>query len=83
MLGCGGFLITNYQSELTELFTPGEDLVMYESHADLLEKIDYYLTHEDERMQIAYNGYNKVHTEHSLISRVSVLLSILSKCNLH
>lgn len=83
VLGCGGFLITNYQSELTELFTPGEDLVMYESHADLLEKIDYYLTHEDERMQIAYNGYNKVHTEHSLISRVSVLLSILSKCNLH
>jgi spore maturation protein CgeB len=60
VLGCGGFLITNYQAELCEYFEPGVDLVVYEDLADLEQKIDYYLAHEEERQQIAVNGYKRV-----------------------
>jgi len=31
----------------------------------LLEKIEYYLNHEDERAQIAYNGYLRTINEYS------------------
>lgn len=46
VLGCGGFLLTNYQTELAQWFTPGRDLECYTGEDDLLEKVDYYLTHE-------------------------------------
>ena len=60
MLSCGGFLITNYQEELTEYFEPGVDLVVYEDVRDLVLKTDYYLKHEEERKAIAQNGHRKV-----------------------
>ena len=60
VLGAGGFLVTNYQQELFDYFEPGLDFVVYEDLADLEKKVDYYLKHEEERNQIAENGYRKV-----------------------
>lgn len=60
ILGSGGFLITNPQSELEEHFTDGIDLVYYQSEEDLYEKTTYYLSHEEERKKIATSGYEKV-----------------------
>lgn len=60
VLGSQGFLISNYQPEIAEYFTIGEDLVVYDSMNDLRDKIIYYLENEDERKRISYNGYKKV-----------------------
>lgn len=60
IMGCGGFLITNFQSDFLEYFEPGVDFVYYESQENLEELVDYYLEHEEERKQIALNGYRKV-----------------------
>jgi len=60
ILASGGFLLSNYQPELAEYFTDGEDLVMYYSLEDALAKCEYYLEHEEERLAIARNGYEKV-----------------------
>lgn len=77
ILGCGGFLITNYQAELPEFFEIGTDLVAYESLDDLKEKCLYYLEHEDERKQIALNGYNKVNELHTFDKRLLEILQIV------
>ena len=77
ILGCGGFLITNYQAELPEFFEIGTDLVAYESLEDLKEKCLYYLKHEDERKQIAENGYNKVNELHTFDKRLLEILQIV------
>ena len=60
VMGAGGFLISNYQSEIPEYFVPGEDLVVYEDYEDLCTKVEYYLSHESERREIAINGCRKV-----------------------
>lgn len=60
ILSCGGFCISNYQEEIPELFTPGEEIVMYESLDELKELCAYYLDHEDERRQIAEAGFEKL-----------------------
>lgn len=60
IMGAGGFLLSNPQPELCSLFEPGRDFVYFENEADLLEKISYYLQHEEERMEIAVNGWKKV-----------------------
>ena len=75
IMGCGGFLMSNYQPELAEYFIPGEDLVLYDSVDDLIQKIDYYLSHEEERLQIAKNGYEKVKRYHTYDTRLTEILN--------
>lgn len=76
IMGCGGFLLTNFQSEFMDYFTPGEDLAIYESESHLLEQIEYYLNHDDERMAIAQNGYKKVKQFHTFKNRLSEICDI-------
>lgn len=76
VLGCGGFLITNYQTELSEVFEIGKDLVAYESMEHLKELCTYYLAHDDERQEIARNGYKKVKQLHTYDVRLVQMLEI-------
>lgn len=73
ILGCKGFLLSNYQPELAELFVPGEEFVYFESEEDLIDKIDYYLHHEAKRIEIACNGWAKIQEQFSyelLLSKI-------------
>lgn len=65
IMSCGGFLLTNFQSDFLMHFTSDEDFVYYEDEADLLQKIDYYLAHDEKRRAIAASGYEKIRAEHS------------------
>lgn len=76
ILGCGGFVLTNFQQEIPELFIPGEDLVIYESLEDLAEKCAYYLSHESERTEIAHNGYQKAAANHNYYIRLEQMLQL-------
>lgn len=75
VLGCGGFLITNYQEELFDYFVPGEDLEIFTSADELIDKCKYYLSHEDERIRIAKSGYEKVKSHHTIDIRMAQLIS--------
>lgn len=70
IMGAGGFLISNYQPELLDYFVPGKDFVCYESKRDLLEKVEYYLSHDEERKAIARNGHEKVAARHTYRHRI-------------
>ncbi len=61
----------------TEYFTVGEDLECYENTAELLDKIAYYLDHEDERLQIAEQGLRKVKERHTYIHRACQMMQVL------
>lgn len=74
IMGAGGFLLTNYQSDLIDFFVPGEDFAYYDGIDDLLAKIEYYLSHEKERIEIAQNAFEKVSREHTYKSRITTML---------
>jgi len=74
IMGAGGFLLSNYQPELAELFVDGEDCVLFGSEADMLDKIEYYLTHDKEREEIACNGFRKVRELYSYEVLVETIL---------
>ena len=78
IMGCGGFLLTNYQEEMFEYFEADEDFVYYTDYDDLKAKIDYYLRHDEERKKIAANGCRKVLSEHNLKLRIEHILSVLT-----
>lgn len=78
IMGAGGFLLTNYQPEFDDYFISNEDYVFYESPDDMMEKIEYYLSHDKERIEIARNGFEKTLKEHSFVDRVGIILEIIS-----
>lgn len=76
ILGCGGFLLSNFQPELAEYFTPGHHFVYYEDLYDALDKANFYLNHDTLRTQIAQNGYQRVKECFSYSSQLRELLRI-------
>lgn len=74
ILSSGGFCLTNYQPEVAEYFIDGKDLVMYSGMDDLLMKIEYYLSHEEDRKRISQNGYKKVEKDFNLSKAFQCML---------
>ena len=74
--GAGGFLLTNYQADLFDYFTPGEDFDFYDNEKSLLTKIDYYLSHDKERCEIARNAHEKVKADHTYEARLRLITEV-------
>lgn len=70
VLGCGGFVLSNYQEELMEYFNVGEELIIYDNIEDLFYKTKYYLEHEDERKKIALAGFERVKRDFTFRERL-------------
>ncbi len=77
IMGCGGFLLTNYQEEMFQYFEADQDFVYYTDYDDLCAKADYYLRQDEQRERIAANGRKKVLTQHNLTLRAETILSVL------
>lgn len=76
IMGCEGFVLTNYQTELPEIFDIGNEVAAYSSMEELKEITRYYLEHENERKEIARNGYEKVARDYSYPVRLEKLLRL-------
>lgn len=81
VLAVGGFMLTNFQPELEDIFEPGVDLDIYHDMEELLDKVGYYLKHEDIRIRIAMNGYQKVRSFHSYEARMRDVLKKMMEEN--
>lgn len=78
ILASGGFLLSNYQLDLDNAFIAGEDYDYFDSEESLLTKIDYYLSHENEKKEIAENGYRKAKEYYSIRKIIDEILSPFS-----
>ncbi len=76
VLGSGGFLLTTHQAELDEFFNTDE-IVYYENIEEALDKVQYYMAHEEERIKIAKSGYERVKRDFSFPDRIEKMFSTL------
>ena len=67
--GCGGFMLTGKAEDLENYYEPGKEVVCFENPEDLVEKIHYFLKHEDERAAIAKAGHERTLREHTYTHR--------------
>lgn len=80
----GAFYMGNYipqeadLADIREILKEGENFIMFYNKKDLLDKVDYYLSHENERKQIAEKGRQvvlKTRTFDVLMKKLLVFLS--------
>jgi spore maturation protein CgeB len=75
--GCGAFQIADWKPALPDLFEPEKEIVTFRTQQELKEKVDYYLTHPEERREIAERAYVRAHREHTYEMRLQEMFEIL------
>lgn len=71
-------MIRQNQADIPGYFEIGRDLETYESMNELAEKIRCYLSHEEKRIEIAMNGYEKAAKHHTYEIRLTQMIKILT-----
>ena len=74
VLACGGFVLADRNESLLELFKEDWDIVCYDTPGEAVDKINYYLNHESDRMTVAQRGYEKVVKSHTFEHRINHIL---------
>jgi spore maturation protein CgeB len=69
LAGCGAFVISGYADDLSRYYAEDKEMVFYRSIPELIEKIRYYLAHDEERQRIAKAGYQRTMQEHTYEAR--------------
>jgi spore maturation protein CgeB len=75
--GCGSMLVTDKKSNIYDIFVPGKEIICFDNAQDCIEKISWYLEHEEERSKIAEAGQKRTLKDHSLAQRVKQLHEII------
>jgi hypothetical protein len=76
--GNGVAQITDGGEYVDRFYAPGREVATYEDIADLISKIDYYLTYPAEREELAKQGYRRVMAQHRIGSRLRELRYLLA-----
>jgi len=78
VIASGGFLLTEHVLDCELLFKVGEEIVTYTTADDCVDKIRYYLEHEEERKVIQDAGYES-RFRHSIIDRFKEFLCMVEE----
>jgi spore maturation protein CgeB len=75
----GGFILTDAQEEMHELFNVGIEAITYSSVEDFHVKAKYYFDNPSERDKVIQAGRERVLRDHTYASRFKVMLDVLKK----
>lgn len=67
--GAGGFLLTENAANLEKFYTPGKEIDVFSNYADLIDKINFYLTHQEKRDELARAGFIRTAEDHTYENR--------------
>ncbi len=77
-LGLGAFYLTYPTAGMDELFEPGVELDIFRTPDEMVEKIRYYLQHDEERTAIAAAARQKVLAQHTYTHRFQQMFEVLA-----
>jgi glycosyl transferase family 1 len=75
----GSCYVTHDNPDLRLVYKVGEELVSYRSADDCVEKVRWYLSHEDERERVARAGHARALADHTWEKRFNKLFDTLRK----
>lgn len=70
----GGFLLSDRNATICELFEEEKDFVAFSSNEELIDKIYFYLKRPDDRLRVAQNGHNNVINSHKPLNRIKEIM---------
>jgi spore maturation protein CgeB len=77
MAACGTLQLTDARSELPEHYRDGAEIAVYRDARHLIQLMEHYLTHDEERLHVAARGYKRTKRDHHFPNRIRKLLDII------
>jgi spore maturation protein CgeB len=77
--GVGTLLLTDNKKDTKDFFRTGEEIITYTDEVDCLNKIRYYLAHEDGCISIAKAGQRRTLSNHTFGICMKELAAIIEK----
>lgn len=77
-ISCGALLMENDNPQTRSYFEPMKDYVTFDSPADLVDKIRYFLSHPDERVAISRSGERRLREHFTCRAFWSAILDALA-----
>jgi spore maturation protein CgeB len=74
---CKGFQLSDDKEDLRDLLKAGEEIICFRTTEELRKLIGYYLSHPDERKQLAEAAYQRVLKDHTYYNRACEILDII------
>ncbi|MEI7480744.1 MAG: glycosyltransferase [Elusimicrobiota bacterium] len=72
---CGSFALSEYAPNIEQMFLPGEEMAVFSTKAELLDKIQFYLSNSAEREAIADRGYRRAIKDYDISIAIPKLLA--------
>lgn len=76
---CGGFVLSDYRSDLEKLFELGKEVVCYRDSGEIKTLCEYFLNHPEERKKIAAYAQKRVLKEHTYKHRMKQVVDTMVK----
>src|SRR5437879_4770888 len=78
--GCGAFQLCDDRPTLSEFFKADEEVVTFRNRSELIEKVRYYLSRDEERKKISERASQRAHREHTYEHRLRTMLQTAKLC---
>ncbi len=76
---CGAFLITDYRSQMEDLFDMGAEVVTYSDPAEIPSLVEFYLAHDSDRRRLAENARRRVLAHHTYMHRMQSMIQTVRR----
>ncbi len=73
----GAFYLVGYQEELAEYYELGNEIACYDDRDELLDRVRYYLDHEQETERIRQAGLARARRDHTWANRFGQLFEVI------
>jgi spore maturation protein CgeB len=74
---CGGFLLTDHQESLEDLFVVGEEVITYQDRSEIPELVRFYLDNPTAREKVIARGRDRVLCQHTYRHRLQTMIKFM------
>ena len=80
--GCGGFYLCRRTPGIEDAFRVGEEVAVFDTPDEMVEKVGYYLGNESERRRIALAGQQRVLADYTYETQMGKIFAWVDSCHL-
>ncbi len=77
LAACGACVVSGYTAGVEQYYEPDREMAFFRTHAELVEKVRYYLERPEERERMARAAYERTLREHTYEERFRAIMNEL------
>lgn len=77
--GVGTLLIEENKKNIPDIFLPDKEIITFDNYEEALDKILYFIEHQDEALEISKAGQQRTLKDHTYFNRAQELLKEINK----